>query len=268
VDLDTRLDIRRLSGHIGAELRGLDLSGDPADEAVDAFYAALLEYHVVFVPDQFLGPGELLALGARLGEILRNPTSPKVDGFPDVTELVTHDGGAPDIWHFDTSYVAVPPKASILSMVKTPPVGGDTLFVDLAAVYESLSPSMRDFLTGLTVRYESPKGVPGYEAEHPLVRAHPETGRRSLCFDPMYATRVVELHKEEGRSLLAFLRAYVADPTFACRYHWEDGTIAMWDNRCTLHRVASDYEGERIIHRVTIADDGPITAPPAEAGDG
>ena len=262
MDLDTRLDIRRLSGHIGAELHGLDLTDHPDDEAVDAFYAALLEHHVVFVPDQFLSPSELLALGTRLGEILRNPTSPKVDGYPDVTELVTRDGGAPDIWHFDTSYVAVPPKASILSMVKTPAVGGDTLFVDLAAVYESLSPSMRDFLLGLTVRYESPpKASPTLAAEHPLVRAHPETGRRSLCFDPMYATRILELHKEEGRTLLAFLRAYVADPTFACRYQWRAGALAMWDNRCTLHRVASDYEGERIIQRVTIADDGPITAP-------
>jgi taurine dioxygenase len=103
------VEVRRLSGHIGAELHGLDLTGEPSEEAVDAFHAALLEHHVVFVPGQFLGPGELLALGGRLGEILRNPTSPKVEGHPDVTELVTHDGGAPDIWHFDTSYVDVPP---------------------------------------------------------------------------------------------------------------------------------------------------------------
>jgi taurine dioxygenase len=146
-------------------------------------------------------------------------------------------------------------------MVKTPPVGGDTLFVNLAAVYESLSPLMRDLLAGLRVRYESAaKGVPGLEAEHPLVRVHPETGEACLCFDPMYATRVLPLHKEEGRAVLAFLRSYVTDPTFACRYHWEDGTLAMWDNRCTLHRVASDYVGERIIHRVTLAGD-PIVAP-------
>lgn len=260
---DQPVAVRRLSGHIGAELRGIDVaSGDQS--ALDVLHAALLEHHVVFVPDQFLGPQELLAVGRRLGEILRNPTSPKVDGFPDVTELVTRDGGSPDIWHFDTSYVPVPPKASLLSMVQTPDVGGDTLFVNLHAVYESMSPAMREFLAGLTVVYESAaKGISGHEAEHPLVRVHPETGRAALCFDPMYSTKVRPLHPEEGKAVLAFLRAYVADPNFACRYQWQPGTLAMWDNRCTLHRVANDFVGERIIHRVTLAGDGPIVAPPS-----
>jgi len=253
-------EVRPLTRHIGAELHGIDFAGHFDEAAFESLLKALLDHHVVFAPTQFLGPADLLRVASWFGEILRNPLSPKVKDFPDVTELVTYDGRAPDIWHFDTSYADVPPKASLLSMVKSPSVGGDTLWISLHAVYESLSPVMRDFVAGLTVVYESgAKGPPGHVAEHPLVRVHPETGRTCLFFDPMYSTRVLELNDSEGEALLAFLRSYVTDPTFACRYHWTDGTFAMWDNQCTLHRVASDFVGERVIHRVTVAGVKPIS---------
>jgi taurine dioxygenase len=254
------VEVRPLTGHIGAELHGLDLAARSESSTLEALRAALLDHHVVFVPGQFLSPTDLLEIAGCFGEILRNPLSPKVDGFPDVTELVTHDGRAPDIWHFDTSYTEVPPKASLLSMIKSPAVGGDTLWISLHAVYESLSATMRDFVDGLTVVYESgSKGPSGHVAEHPLVRVHPDTSRKCLFFDPMYSTRVVELNDSEGEALLAFLRSYVTDPTFACRYRWTEGTFAMWDNQCTLHRVASDFRGERIIHRVTVAGEKPVS---------
>ena len=257
--VDGPLEVRPLTRHVGAELRGFDLGAGFDEHACATLRAALIEHGVVFVPDQFLGPADLLGVAARFGEILRNPLSPKVDGFPDVTELVTYDGRAPDIWHFDTSYAEIPPMASLLSMVKSPPVGGDTLFISTYAVYDSLSTTMRDFVERLTVVYESgARGPAGHVAEHPLVRIHPETNRKCLFFDPMYSTGVVELNGSEGDALLAFLRSYVTDPTFACRYQWADGTFAMWDNRCTLHRVASDFVGERIINRVTVAGDKPI----------
>ncbi len=255
------LEVRPLTRHIGAELHGIDLANSFDERAFKALHAAFLEHHVVFVPGQYLGPSDLLGIASWFGEILRNPLSPKVEGFPDVTELVTHDGRAPDIWHFDTSYAEVPPMASLLSMINSPAVGGDTLWVSMHAVYESLSSPMREFVERLSVVYESgAKGPPGHVAEHPLVRIHPETRRKSLFFDPMYSTRVAELNSTEGEALLAFLRSYVTDPTFACRYHWTDGTFAMWDNRCTLHRVASDFVGERVIIRVTVAGDQPIPA--------
>ena len=256
------VEVRPLTGHIGAELHGLDLAARSDDGALETLRASLLEHHVVFVPGQFLGPSDLLEIAGWFGDILRNPLSPKVDGFPDVTELVTHDGGAPDIWHFDTSYAEVPPKASLLTMVKSPAVGGDTLWISLYAVYESLSATMRDLVDRLTVVYESgAKGPPGHVAEHPLVRIHPDSGRRCLFFDPMYSTRIAELKQSESDALLTFMRSYITDPTFACRYHWSDGTLAMWDNQCTLHRVASDFVGERVIHRVTVAGEKPIPVP-------
>ena len=263
--LDPPFDVRPLTGHIGAELHGLDLAGGLDDTVAEALRQALLAHNVVFAPSQFLTPTDLLEIAGRFGEILRNPTSPKVEGFPDVTELVTRDGRAPDIWHFDTSYAEIPPKLSCLSMVKSPPCGGDTLFVSAYALYESFSPSLRTFISGLTVVYDSAtRSVPGHVAEHPLVHVHPESGRACLLFDPMYSARVVELTDSESQALLAFLRAAVSDPTFACRYRWSDGTFAMWDNRCSLHRVASDFVGERIIHRVTVAGAVPVRPEPKE----
>jgi taurine dioxygenase len=252
------VEIRPLTGFIGAELHGLDLTAGfgnrDDDRAFAALRTALLDHHVVFVRGQFLGPAQLLEIAGRFGEILRNPLSPKVDGFPDVTELVTHDGGAPDTWHFDTSYAEVPPMASLLTMVTSPPVGGDTMWANAHALYDALSEPVRALIDQLSVEYESPTALgPVLRATHPLAWEHPDTGRRSLRFDPLYARRILGLHRHESDALLAFLRAHVGDPSFACRHRWEDGDFAMWDNRCSLHRVASDYVGRRVIHRVTVA---------------
>jgi taurine dioxygenase len=254
----TPLEVRRLTSHIGGELIGLDLT-DFDSETFETLHTALLEHQVVFVPGQFLGPQQLLDIAAWFGDIFPNPTSPKAEGFPDVTELVTYDGGSPDIVHFDTSYVEVPPTASLMSMVKSPPVGGDTLWASGYALYEALSEPMRTFVEGLQVRYVAwTKDGVQLVGEHPLVRMHPETNRPSLYFDSQWSKSVIDLNKDESDSLLAFLRSHVKDPTFQCRYHWSEGTFAMWDNRCTVHRVASDFVGERIIQRVTVAGEPPI----------
>ena len=165
----------------------------------------------------------------------------------------------PDIWHFDGSYTEAPPTAAFLSMVTCPPVGGDTLWLSTYLVYESLSTPLRELVDGLHVVYDSGVGrSAGHRAEHPMVRVHPETGRKALFFDPFFSTRVVELSKDESDALLSFLRGYISDPRFACRYHWSAGTLAVWDNRCTLHRVTTDFSGERTVHRVTIAGEKPV----------
>jgi taurine dioxygenase len=129
-------------------------------------------------------------------------------------------------------------------------------------LYDSFSEPMRDFLERLDVRYEARGKSPDDDlrAEHPLVRVHPETGRKSLYFDSQWSTRVIGLRRSEGEALLAFLRSYVTDPTYMCRYRWTEGTFAMWDNRCTLHRVASDFVGERVIQRVTVVGEKPVAA--------
>jgi taurine dioxygenase len=254
----TRVEVRRLTSHIGAELIGLDLADFDAD-TFETLHAALLEHQVVFVPGQFLAPSQLLEIAAWFGEIFPNPTSPKAEGYPDVTELVTYDGGSPDIVHFDTSYVEVPPNASLMSMVKSPTIGGDTLFASGYALYESLSTPMRQFLECLSVRYVAwTKDGNRLVGEHPIVRVHPETDRPSLYFDSQWSKSIIDLSRDESDAVLAFLRSYVKDPTFQCRYHWSEGTFAMWDNRCTVHRVASDFVGERMIQRVTVAGEPPV----------
>lgn len=250
------MEIEPLTRSIGAELADVDLRHLDDDE-FHALHRAFLEHQVVLFPGQFLDPVELLAFARRFGEIFPNPLSPKADGHPDVTELVTWDGGAPDRFHFDTSYVDVPPKISVLCMVKSPPVGGDTLWASGYAIHDSFSPPMRAFLEQLHVHYDPRSTTDPQTADHPLVAVHPETGRAAFLLDTMWGRRVVELERAESEALLTFLRGYVADATFSCRYRWSDGTVAMWDNRCTLHRVASDFVGERIIHRVTVAGDAP-----------
>ena len=253
-----QVEVRRLTSHIGAELLGFDLKDFDA-HTFEALHEALLEHQVVFVPGQFLGPSELLEIATWFGEIFPNPTSPKVPGHPDVTELVTYDGRSPDIMHFDTSYAEVPPNASILTMVKSPAIGGDTLWASGYALYESFTAPMREFLDRLSVRYVvSTKDGDRLVGEHPMVRVHPETNRPSLYFDSMYSKGIIELGKDESDAMLGFLRTYVKDPTYQCRYRWSEGTFAMWDNRCTLHRVASDFMGERIIQRVTVAGEAPF----------
>ena len=252
---------QRLAGHIGAEIAGVDLSVDVSDDAVATLRSAVLEHHVIFLRDQFLGPERLSAMGKRFGDLLVNPLAPSVAGLPEVVELVNRDGGAPDVWHFDSSFLEAPPALSLLSMVTTPSVGGDTLWMSGYAALEALAPSMREFLRDLTVVYDSaatPQRITGYVAEHPLVAAHPETGRPALFFDPSYSTQVLELERAESDALLAFLRVHVTDPTFSCRFRWSAGTLAIWDNRCTLHRVINDFSGERAILRVTVNGDPPV----------
>lgn len=243
-----------LTQHIGAEVQGADLASRLSEQACSSLRDILLEHHVVFFRKQFLTPVQLVELARMFGEIEVNPFSPKVDGLPEVTELITYDGGSPDIWHFDTSFLANPPMGSILSMAKSPAVGGDTLWISGHAAFEALSLPMREFLTPLSVLYDSAvRARPGHQAEHSIVKAHPNWGRPTLYFDPMYSTRIPQLGRIESEAVLQFLRGFVTDPTFACRHRWRNGDIAFWDNRCTLHRVASDFVGERIIQRVTLA---------------
>jgi len=253
-----QVEVRRLTSHIGAELLGFDLR-DFDTHTFEALHEALLEHQVVFVPGQFLGPSQLLEIAAWFGEIFPNPTSPKAAGYPDVTELVTYDGRSPDVMHFDTSNVEAPPNESLMTMVKSPAVGGDTLWASGYALYESVTAPMREFLEHLSVRYVvSTKDGNRLVGEHPIVCVHPETKRPSLLFDSLWSKEIIELGKDESDAILGFLCTYVKDPTYQCRYRWSEGTFAMWDNRCTLHRVASDFIGERIIQRVTVAGTQPV----------
>ncbi len=257
------LDVRRLAGALGAEVRGIDLSTPITDDQRAAIDTLLLEHQVLFFPGQNLSPTQHREFASGWGEMEIHPYLRKVDGFPEIVELSSVHGMVADDWHTDVTFSARPPIMSILNHVETPEVGGDTMWTNQYAVYESLSAPMRELLDGLTcIHTARTYGQPDTRAEHPAVRVHPRTGRKCLYVNGQFTERFVELSFEESKNLLDFLRSYATHPRFTVRYRWTKGTVAIWDNRCTQHSVLNDFEGLRIIQRVTILGDLPEGSPP------
>ena len=272
------LDIRPLSGALGAEILGVDL-GDPRPDLIAAIRAAWLEHCVVFFRDQTLSAEQFLALARAFGEPIEYPFVKGLDGFPHITPVIKleHEkinfGG---LWHSDTAYLERPPMATMLIARETPPRGGDTLFANMYRAYETLSEGMRRMLDGLVVVNSSAKADvtktredrvrdnakadarTEYVAEHPAVRTHPETGRKALYVNGGHALRFKDMSVEESAPLLSYLFQHATRPEFTCRFHWQVGSIALWDNRCTQHNPVNDYHGQRrVMHRVTLAGDAP-----------
>jgi taurine dioxygenase len=273
------LDIRPLSGALGAEILGIDLAHEVSDETIAAIRAAWLEHLVVFFRDQHLEPAQLLALAKRFGEPVEYPFVKGLDGFPQITPVIKleHEkvnfGG---LWHSDTAYLDKPPMATMLVARETPPRGGDTLFANMYLAYETLSEGLRRVLDGLTAVNSSAKAdvtktredrikdnakadaKKEYNAEHPVVRTHPETGRKALYVNGGHTVRFSEMTEAESAPLLSYLFGHMTRPEFTCRFRWEPGSIALWDNRCTQHNPVNDYHGHRrVMHRVTLAGDVP-----------
>ena len=273
------LDIRPLSGALGAEILGIDLARDLSDATVAAIRHAWLEHLVVFFRDQQLDSAQLLALARRFGEPVEYPFVKGLDGFPQITPVVKleHEkinfGG---LWHSDTAYLERPPIATMLIARETPPRGGDTLFANMYLAYQTLSDGMKRILDGLIAVNSSAKAdvtrtredrikdsgkteaKKEFVAEHPVVRTHPETGRKALYVNGGHTLRFNDMTVEESAPLLNYIFQHAVRPEFTCRFHWEPGSIALWDNRCTQHNPVNDYHGfRRVMHRVTLAGDVP-----------
>jgi len=260
---DVDLSVRPLTAAIGAEVTGIDLQ-QVGDAEIDAIRAALLDHHVLFFPDQQLDHDGHVALGRSFGELEIHPhlPSPSAD-HPEIVELKASWGGIADEWHTDVTFLPTPSVMSIMRMVRCPAIGGDTMWANQHLAFEELSPPMQDLLLGLTALHDAePHGKPEVMAVHPVVRTHPETGRRSLMVNPHFTRRIVELSAAESDMLLAYLHRWSVQERFTVRHRWSEGTIAMWDNRCTQHFVVNDFEGERIINRVTVLGDHPEGDPP------
>jgi taurine dioxygenase len=272
------LKVRRLAGALGAEIDGLDLRR-LSDHQVAALRAAWLEHLVVFFRDQELTPGEFMAFAKRMGKPIEYPFVKGIAGFPEIIEVkkLEHErvnfGG---VWHSDTTYLDVPPMASMLLAREVPPQGGDTLFANMYLAYESLSPGMQSLLQGLIAVNDSAKADvtrtredrlktdgaegPGKNllAEHPVVRTHPETGRKALYVNFAHTTRLRDMTEKESAPLLEFLFQHQVRPEFTCRFAWRVGSLALWDNRCAQHNPVNDYHGyKRMMHRITLEGDRP-----------
>jgi taurine dioxygenase len=274
-----QLNIRPLAGAIGAEIAGVDLAQPLDAETVAAIRKVWLDHLVIFFHDQDLPPARLLALARRFGEPIEYPFVKGIEGFPEITPVIKLEnervnfGG---LWHSDTTYLDIPPMGTMLVAREVPPYGGDTLFANTYLAYETLSAGMRQALDGLIAVNSSAKADTTktredrmrdgardgaraeYVAEHPVVRTHPETGRKALYVNRAHTASFAEMTEDESRPLLEYLFRHSVSPELTCRFQWEVGSLALWDNRCAMHNPINDYDGyTRTMHRITLAGDEP-----------
>jgi taurine dioxygenase len=271
------IEVRPIAGALGAEIHGVDIARPLPAEVVAEIRRAFLDHLVVFFRNQTLTPPEQLAFAARFGEPMAYPQLRGLPECPLITPVVKleHErvnfGG---IWHSDTAYLERPPLGSMLYALEIPPYGGDTLFANQYLAYETLSDGLKQTLAGLIGINSSTKAdasrtredrlrEAGAElkvlvGEHPVVRTHPETGRKALYVNVGHTTGFRGWTEGESRPLLEYLFAHQVQPEFTCRFRWTPGALAFWDNRCAQHNPVNDYHGSRrVMHRVTLAGDRP-----------
>jgi len=272
------IEVAAITPEIGAEVTGVELAR-PLDEAtVDALRAALLEHLVLLFRDQPMTPEQQLALGRAFGEIQRPPVKTRHGDDPEINVLdqTSPRGEGADSWHADHTYTERPAMGSILRAVRVPSVGGDTLFASMYAAHDALSEPMQRLLAGLTAEHDITRSaMRGIRAghlktdlralqrrlppvTHPVVRTHPETGRKALFVNGNSTVRICELAETESAALLHLLFDHIHRPEFQVRWSWDADSVALLDNRCTQHYAVADYAERRILHRVTIAGDAPF----------
>lgn len=283
---ETSLDITRLSGPVGAVVRGLNLREPLTDTHREAIWTAFLAHRLLWFPDQTLSPVEQAAFAEHFGEL---------DAYPFVTPVAEHDKVVPIIkepetkmnfggaWHTDTSYLPQPPSVTMLQAVEVPDDGGDTLFADMSSAFETLSDGMQGLLSGLTgiytadmvhgkagayssisgadhpMDYGDKGGVAERRVEHPVIRTHPETGRKSIYAGIAHCSHFKGMNKSESKVLLDWMYQYATRSEFVTRLKWQSGSLAMWDNRCLFHYALNDYPGKRRhMHRIILKGDKPF----------
>ena len=269
-----RISVEPLTPAIGAEISGVDLRQPLDDGTYAEIRRALLAHGVIFFRDQSIDHEQHLAFGRRFGELHIHPASPSVDGRPELMRVHTDAGSTRQNghqWHSDVSCDEEPPMGSVLHLHTVPACGGDTLFSSMYAAWDALSEPMKALLAPLEARHESAHlydHLYGDEmvrrrnvwpsAVHPVVRTHPETGRKALFVNAIFTRRILGVTESESRGLLELLFEHVADPHFQCRFRWRRNSVAFWDNRCVQHHAMWDYHpATRSGTRVTVAGDRP-----------
>ncbi len=287
------ITITPLTTVIGAEVAGVDLARGLEKDVFARIRAALIEYQVIFFRDQKLSLQDFESFSARFGPLLRVPYVKPVERHPTIIAVLKEAdetqisifGGE---WHSDFSYLEAPPALTVLYSEDVPEGRGDTLWTSMYAAYEGLSDGLKQKLDAMRVMHSGhvygakrprsarlktsrsidiSRGNPEADEErsHPAVRVHPETGRRALFVNPIYTTRFEGMEEEESQPLLDALYAKATRPENTCRFAWRNGSIAVWDNRCTMHLATNDYDGfRRLLYRTTVAGEKP--AGPPESG--
>jgi taurine dioxygenase len=268
--------VEPISRNVGAEIAGVDLREPLADEVFAEIRRAFGEHGVVFFRDQHLTPEQHVGFAERFAPIDINRFFAAVPGYPMIAEVRKEPEQQRNIgngWHTDHSYDEVPALGSMLYAREVPKTGGDTLFAGMYAAYDALSDGLKATLAGLSACHSSRHvfGPEAYarrgdlagrignpelatqDAVHPVVIRHPQTGRRALYVNPGFTLRFEGWTEEESRPLLDYLYQQAIRPELTCRFHWREGSLALWDNRSTWHFALNDYHGERrLLHRITI----------------
>ncbi len=285
-----RIAVKPIAGALGAEISGVDLR-DVDDATFDDIHEAWLEHQVVFFRDQDITPEQQIAFSKRFGEIHHHPFIKGMEDYPDILEIIKEESDTRafgSTWHTDQMFNPKPAKATILYAKETPDAGGDTMFVNMYQAYDTLSEPMKAMISGVKTwnvgsrkklsetdkmgsstegRYKGNEKMaakvrdPGdliTEAAHPLVRTHPETKKKALYLGN-HAIGLHGFNDKEARPVIDYLMQHAVQPEMTCRFRWEVGSMAIWDNRCTMHRALNDYPGKRRrMHRITIAGDAPF----------
>jgi taurine dioxygenase len=267
-----------LTPTIGAEVSGIDLAQPLEAGTLGALRQALLDWKVLFFRDQDITTEQHIAFARAFGELEVHPFAPHKPGYPEVL-AITHNQenkGKENTWHSDVTWRLEPSLGSILRAIELPPVGGDTLFADMYAAYEGLSDEVKARIDGATALHDfahfrvamrkrgmSEEKIEAMNAaypqpEHPVVRTHPETGKKALYVNAAFTQAIVGMDEAESKAMLKHLYAQAAIPEYQCRFRWEPNSIAFWDNRASQHYAASDYwPAVRKMERVTVVGDRP-----------
>jgi taurine dioxygenase len=276
--------VDRIAGALGAEVSGVDLSRPIADVVIAEIRQALIDNCVIFFRDQHLTTEQHLAFGRRFGELQVHDFVEAMDDREEVLEVRKEEyetrnfGGS---WHTDVSYLERPALGSVLYAREVPDHGGDTMFANQYLAYETLSDGMKKMLGGMaaihsasriygTAAKRAKEPLPSSmsfrfseaahaEVEHPVIRTHSETGRKTLYVNGNFTVRFKDMTEEESAPLLQYLYQHAVRPEFTCRFHWQPNSIAFWDNRAVQHYAVNDYDGKRrVMHRVTIEGERPV----------
>ena len=277
------ITVTPVSTVLGAEISGLDLRQPLTPEVVAAIRSALLRHKVVFFRDQDISHEDHVRFGRYFGELEGHPVTSHVPGFPEILHIEAADGmklreeivplvRVANKWHTDVTFRAAPSMGGVLRMRDMPPLGGDILFADTAAIYRDLPQALKDKLATLTAEHDIIQSY-GYRVDqakrdelrtayplmiHPVIRTHPETGEKHLFVNKVFTTRILGLPEDEARTLLADLLDRVKTPEYQVRFRWTPNAIVFWDNRATQHYAILDYwPQERVVERVTIVGDAP-----------
>jgi len=263
-------DARKLTPALGSEVHGVDLKQEQSEGTIAAIRALLVERGVVFFPDQHLDPAQHLAFTARFGQ-LDIPAQPKPNApLPGISVFDSRDGlyGRVPRWHADVTSKEAPPTIEVFQTIVLPETGGDTLWASTAAAYDRLAEPLKRLAESLTAIHAftpvkvadwGKERTPFHWAEHPVVTIHPESGRKALYLSPRYAAEIVGVLPHESAGILKLFNDHITQPETTVRYRWSVGTVAMWDNRSTLHYAVDDYgDALRIVHRAGIVGQRPI----------